>query len=174
MYVWLSNSPRRNRRWIFLLPVWSPAKEQFWSTVSSKHYSDVEFIVKDKRFLAHKAILAARSSVLKAASLPEKSRRMLILTRFGSTTWTLPASTSSFTLFTRASRWHQCLLVMKIFWNWQSAINSRLWRLYIELLYYTERQCRTGGKFCSEFKKQRWTRDQFGNQVTHFYNLLPK
>ena len=42
------------------------AKEQLWSAVNNKLHSDVEFIVQDKRFSAHKAILSARSPVFRA------------------------------------------------------------------------------------------------------------
>ena len=42
------------------------AKEQLWSAVNNKLHADVEFIVQDKRFSAHKAILSARSPVFRA------------------------------------------------------------------------------------------------------------
>ena len=83
------------------------AKEQLWSTVSSKLYADVEFIVQDKRFAAHKSILAARSPVFRA-ELPNKNRRMLILIRLKLTASTHRVSSSSFTLFTLASRGPHC------------------------------------------------------------------
>ena len=41
-------------------------KDQLWSAVHGKLHADVEFIVQDKRFAAHKAILAARSPVFRA------------------------------------------------------------------------------------------------------------
>ena len=79
------------------------AKEQFWSSVNNKLHADVEFIVQDKRFAAHKSILAARSPVFRA-ELPNKNRRMLILIRLKLTASTHRVSSSSFTLFTLASR----------------------------------------------------------------------
>ena len=51
------------------------AKEQLWSAVRSKLHADVEFIVQDKRFSAHKAILAARSPVFKVEFTKEKSKK---------------------------------------------------------------------------------------------------
>ena len=51
------------------------AKEQLWSTVKSKLLVNVEFIVQNKRFAAHKAILAARSSVFKAEFAREYSKK---------------------------------------------------------------------------------------------------
>ena len=51
------------------------AKEQLWSAVNSKLHADVEFIVEDKRFSAHKAILAARSSVFRAEFTKEESKK---------------------------------------------------------------------------------------------------
>ena len=42
------------------------AKDQLWSAVNNKLHADVEFIVQDKRFSAHKAILSARSPVFRA------------------------------------------------------------------------------------------------------------
>jgi len=52
------------------------AKEQLWSASSkSQHHVDVEFVVKDKRFSAHQAILAARSPVFAAEFTKEKTGR---------------------------------------------------------------------------------------------------
>ena len=51
------------------------AKEQLWSVVNSKLHADVEFIVQDKRFSAHKAILAARSPVFRAEFTKEESKK---------------------------------------------------------------------------------------------------
>ena len=51
------------------------AKEQLWSAVNNKLHADVEFIVQDKRFSAHKAILAARSPVFKVEFTKEKSKK---------------------------------------------------------------------------------------------------
>ena len=50
------------------------AKEQLWSAVNNKLHSDVEFIVQDKRFSAHKAILSARSPVFRAEFNREESK----------------------------------------------------------------------------------------------------
>ena len=52
------------------------AKEQLWSTVSSKLYADVDFIVQDKRFAAHKSILAARSPVFRAEFTKQESKNV--------------------------------------------------------------------------------------------------
>ena len=51
------------------------AKEQLWSVVNSKLHADVEFIVQDKRFSAHKAILAARSPVFRAEFTKEEPKK---------------------------------------------------------------------------------------------------
>ena len=51
------------------------AKEQLWSSVNSKLHTDAEFIVQDKRFSAHKAILAARSPVFQAEFSREESKK---------------------------------------------------------------------------------------------------
>ena len=50
------------------------AKEQLWSAVNNKLHADVEFIVQDKRFSAHKAILSARSPVFRAEFNREESK----------------------------------------------------------------------------------------------------
>ncbi|EFX81532.1 hypothetical protein DAPPUDRAFT_242279 [Daphnia pulex] len=48
-------------------------KEQFWSaSLESQHHVDVQFVVKDKTFSAHKAVLAARSPVFAAEFTKEK------------------------------------------------------------------------------------------------------
>ena len=49
-------------------------KDQLWSAVNSKLHADVEFIVQDKRFAAHKAFLAARSPVFRAEFTQEESK----------------------------------------------------------------------------------------------------
>ena len=51
------------------------AKEQLWATVNSKLNADVEFIVQDKRFSAHKALLAARSPVFRVEFTKEESKK---------------------------------------------------------------------------------------------------
>ena len=51
------------------------AKEQFWSSINNKLHADVEFIVQDKRFTAHKAILAARSPVFRAEFIKQESKK---------------------------------------------------------------------------------------------------
>ena len=50
------------------------AKDQLWSAVNSKLHADVEFFVQDKRFSAHKAILAARSPVFRAEFAQEEPK----------------------------------------------------------------------------------------------------
>jgi speckle-type POZ protein len=51
-------------------------KEQFWNaSLKSQHHVDVEFVVKDKKFSAHKAVLAARSPVFAAEFTKEKPER---------------------------------------------------------------------------------------------------
>lgn len=51
-------------------------KEQFWNaSLKSQHHVDVEFVVKDKKFSAHKAVLAARSPVFEAEFTKEKQDR---------------------------------------------------------------------------------------------------
>ena len=50
------------------------AKDQLWSAVNNKLHADVEFIVQDKRFSAHKAILSARSPVFRAEFNREESK----------------------------------------------------------------------------------------------------
>ena len=52
------------------------AKNQLWATVNSKLHADVEFIVQDKRFSAHKAILAARSPVFRSDFTKEESKNV--------------------------------------------------------------------------------------------------
>ena len=54
------------------------AKDQLWSTVNNKLHADVEFIVQDKRFSAHKAILAARSSIFQAEFAREETNQIRI------------------------------------------------------------------------------------------------
>ena len=49
-------------------------KEQLWATVNSKLHADVEFIVKDKLFSAHKAIIAARSRVFRVEFVEEEPK----------------------------------------------------------------------------------------------------
>ena len=51
------------------------AKEQFWSSINNTLHADVEFIVQDKRFTAHKAILAARSPVFRAEFIKQESKK---------------------------------------------------------------------------------------------------
>ena len=51
------------------------AKMQLWATVNSELHADVEFIVQDTRFAAHKAILAARSPVFRAEFTKEESKK---------------------------------------------------------------------------------------------------
>ena len=51
-------------------------KDQLWSTVNNKLHADIEFIVQDKRFSAHKAILAARSPEFRSDFTKEKSKNV--------------------------------------------------------------------------------------------------
>lgn len=52
------------------------AKEQLWSaSLKSQHHADVKFVVKDNKFSAHKAILAARSPVFAEEFTKEKPGR---------------------------------------------------------------------------------------------------
>ena len=54
-------------------------KDQLWYAVENENYADVEIDVKDKKFSAHKAILAVRSPVFEAEFTKEQPEKNQII-----------------------------------------------------------------------------------------------